>query len=387
MKTTFLLILAILITLNFKATGQGIIIDHSCIDVSTIPSNIIDSIKQNKRFQWCGQSHSHQVPSGMKLLEQDYPYLDVTVGDGTNGTSSSGGWLPDPNGTFCMMDGLQLFNNNCGNCCLSIFPHEYWNGPNHIINFERTFVNCFPGINVSGFVWCGEPSDYPAEYFQAYLDTMEAHEVAYPDIQFIYSTGHAQFNGVDGYNRFLRNNQIRQYCIDNDKLLFDFGDLDCWSNGEFSYYIYNGDTIPVQHPDYNGNTYHHTNALSCKNKACAVWYMMARIIGWEPNIVSISSNVYPEENSTNSIEINIAPNPFLTQTEIKFSLTFNTKAIVEIYDLQGRKIETLFEDFVSANQVNTVIYNRISKASSKYLLCLVRTPYSISTKPMILENY
>jgi hypothetical protein len=387
MKTIFLLILTILITFNIKATGQGIIIDHSCIDVSAIPSNIIDSIKQNKRFQWCGQSHSHQVPSGMKLLEQDYPYLDVTVGDGTNGISSSGGWLPDPNGTFCMMDGLQLFDNNCGNCCLSIYPHEYWNGSNHVANFQRTFVTCFPDINVSGFVWCGELETASEDYVQAYLDSMESHEIDYPDIQFIYTTGHSQSNGGYGYNRWLRNEQIRQYCLDNNKVLFDFGDLDCWSNGEFLYYLYNENTIPVQHPDYNGNTYHHTNALSCKNKACAVWYMMARIIGWEPNIVSISSNVYIEENSTNSIEINIAPNPFITQTEIKFSVTYNTKAVVEIYDLQGKKIETLFEDFVSANQVNTVIYSPISIISSKYLLCLVRTPYSISTKPMILENY
>lgn len=331
MKTTFLLILALLITFMIKATGQGIIIDHSCIDVSAIPSNIIDSIKQNKRFQWCGQSHSHQVPSGMKLLEEDFPYLDVTVGDGTNGISSSGGWLPDPNGTFCMMDGLQLFSNNCGNCCLSIYPHEYWNGSNHVANFQRTFVTCFPDINVSGFVWCGELESASFEYVQAYLDTMEAHEVAYPDIQFIYATGHSQNNGSYGYNRHQRNEQIRQYCLDNNKVLFDFGDLDCWSNGEFSYYIYNGDTIPAQHPDYNGNTYHHTNALSCKNKARTVWYMMALLSGWQannnnnpPQIENQSFNI--DENSPNGTTVGtvIAFDPDIGQTLTYSILSGNT---------------------------------------------------------------
>ncbi len=263
--------------------GFSQVFDHRHAYIGDIPIEIIDSIKQNKRFQWCGQSHSHQIPSGMKLLEQDYPYLDVTIGDGTSGYST-GGFLPEPNGTFCMMDGIQLyFSGICGKCCLHIVPHAYWDGQDAWQSVYKTFVTCFPEINISGFAWCGELSDYPAEYFQSYFDTLATYEEIYPNIQFIYTTGHSQYSGENGYNRHQRNEQIRQYCIDNNKLLFDFGDLDCWSNGEFSYYLFDGDTIPVQHSDYDGDTYHHTNALSCKNKAKAMWYMMAVLEGWNPN--------------------------------------------------------------------------------------------------------
>ena len=48
------LITITLITILFSGNvfSQGLIIDHNCTDVNAIPSNIIDSIKQNKKFQW-----------------------------------------------------------------------------------------------------------------------------------------------------------------------------------------------------------------------------------------------------------------------------------------------------------------------------------------------
>jgi len=280
--------------------SQGLIIDHNCLDVSDIPLSILDSIKQNKRFQWAGTSHAHQITAGLKLLETELPDFDVTIGDGTNGEWSSGGFLPDPNNTFCIMDGVVLHFSQCGKCCLGIGPTAYWQGQAAWDSMEKTF-NCYPDINISGWEWCGECATYSEDELKAYLDTMTTYESIYPNVQFIYTTEHSQFNGADGYNRHLRNNQIRQFCIDNNKILFDFGDLDCWYNGEFSYYIYNGDTIPYQHSQYNGS-YYHTTELNCKNKARAVWYMMARLSGWDRK-KNVDLKVYLE-GSFNGLDMN-----------------------------------------------------------------------------------
>ena len=299
-----ILITITLITILFSSNvfSQGLIIDHNCIDVSDIPTNILDSIKQNKRFQWSGTSHAHQITAGLKLLENELPNFNVTIGDGTTGYEN-GGYLPEPNGTFCIMDGVQLhFSGTCGQCCLGIGPTAYWLGQDAWDSMEKTLIDCFPNINISAWEWCGELSDYSSDYFQSYFDTLETYEEIYPDVQFIYTTGHAQFNGEDGYNRYIRNNQIRQYCIDNNKILFDFGDLDCWYNGEYNYYIYEGDTIPLQHPQYTPEIIHHTTEESCKNKARAVWYMMARLSGWDREI-NVDLKVYLE-GSFNGLDMN-----------------------------------------------------------------------------------
>ena len=112
MKTKTRLSIVFLIAFALNLTGQGIIIDHNCTDVTSIPSDIIDSIKTNCKFEWAATSHGHQVLTGLKLVETEIPNLDVTVGDGETGYAN-GGYLPDPNGTFCVMDGVIQYFSNC----------------------------------------------------------------------------------------------------------------------------------------------------------------------------------------------------------------------------------------------------------------------------------
>ena len=340
MKTKTRLSIVFLIAFALNLTGQGIIIDHNCTDVTSIPSDIIDSIKTNCKFEWAATSHGHQVLTGLKLVETEIPNLDVTVGDGETGYAN-GGYLPDPNGTFCVMDGIIQYFSNC-KCCLGIAPNGYWQGANADLSMQKTLVQCDPGINISGWGWCTELNTWTASQVQEYFTEMEDLEMQYPDVQFIYSTGTTEYVGDDGYNRWLRNNQIRQYCIQNNKILFDFADIECWSNGQFNYYVYNNDTVPLRHPDYNANTYHHTNALNCKNKGKAVWYMMALLSGWQtnnnnnpPQIEDQSFNV--DENSTNGTIVGtvVATDPDNGQTLTFTILSGNTDNAFQLYASSG----------------------------------------------------
>jgi len=50
----------------------------------------------------------------------------------------------------------------------------------------------------------------------------------FPDVHFVYMTGHLDGTGLTG-NLHLRNEQIRNYCRENKKILYDFADIECYN--------------------------------------------------------------------------------------------------------------------------------------------------------------
>jgi hypothetical protein len=159
-----------------------------------------------------------------------------------------------------------------------ISPELYWeNGGD---SQTRNTLNAYPAINVSMFAWCRQMNESTEAQVNDYLSTISQLEQDYPNVVFVYMTGNAQATGSYGYNRYLRNEQIRQYCSENDKVLYDFADLDCWYNGELATYTYNDMQIPREHPEYQGDDKNHTTWSSCENKGRALWWLLARIAGW-----------------------------------------------------------------------------------------------------------
>jgi len=111
-------------------------------------------------------------------------------------------------------------------------------------------------------------------------------------------TCNAQSNEGSGYNRWLRNEQVRQYCTDNNKVLFDFADLDSWSDGVQNTYEHIVDdvtyNIPLEHEDLNGNEAGHTTYTSCEQKGRAFWWLMALLAGWNATPTTNTGTGAPE---------------------------------------------------------------------------------------------
>jgi len=124
-------------------------------------------------------------------------------------------------------------------------------------------------------------------------------ETDYPGVTFVYMTGHLDGTGVAG-NLHVRNNQIRDYCIANNKVLFDFADIESY-DPDGNYYLdrgaddncnYDGGNWAIEwcaaHP---GNSLcdwcdcAHSQPLNCNLKARAFWWMLARLAGWDGGVV------------------------------------------------------------------------------------------------------
>jgi hypothetical protein len=213
------------------------------------------------KIHYAHTSHGEQITGGLERLSNSNSKYSFYP-DNCN--------VPQTTHYLSLMDG-QYYDYYCETY---VTPDLYWEG-NYGLNITRSVLNSFD-VNISLWMWCSQLDYYSQSETQAYLNAMAQLEAEYPDVTFIYMTGNAQ---SEEQNRYYRNNQIRNYCRNNNKFLFDFADLDCWYNGQ----QYTEGGIPMEHPHYHGDEAGHTTYESCENKAKAFWWLLARIAGWNGN--------------------------------------------------------------------------------------------------------
>lgn len=258
-KYTFIILLTIgLVLLSAPALSAAIIIDHTCTDITKIPDSWLTKVKNTLRVHYAHTSHGSQITTGLERLadansKYSYSYDYCAV--------------PTTSGALKLMDGQYITDY----CETYITPELYWQGID-ALNITRNVLNNY-SFEISEWAWCTQLDYYSSSEAQDYLDAMAQLESEYPGVTFVYMTGNAQ---SAEQNRENRNNQIRNYCRTHNKVLFDFGDLDCWYNGV----QHKVGSLPMEHPHYSGDEAGHTTYESCENKAKAYWWMLARIAGW-----------------------------------------------------------------------------------------------------------
>ena len=258
---------------------DAIVIDHKCTKVRTIPDYWIEQAKL-LTIHYGHTSHGSQVTSGANELEDTDPYYSIAIR-----VSGSEGLPPieDP-------PALRMYDGNPPETYIE--PGDYWDGEP---GKDRTRAVASTGsYDYSMWSWCGQQSSNSEATTQRYLDTMADFEGEYPGMRFILMTGHTDGSG-EGGNLNVRNNQVRDFAIANDMVVFDFADIESY-DPDWNYYLdlgcndngdYSGGNWPSQwctaHPGdelCSSVSCAHSQSIICNLKGRAFWWMMARLAGW-----------------------------------------------------------------------------------------------------------
>jgi len=253
---------------------SSLIIDHTCISLEQIPDYWLEQAKQ-LTFHYAHTSHGGQIISGLYALEEQNPKYDVAVC-----VSAENPCLPDAPGA------LRIYDGNPPETYIR--PDHYWSTQSGI---DQTRAVADTGMfGFSMWSWCGQQSENSVETVQQYLQALDAFENDYPAMRFIYMTGHTDGKPDETLRR--NNDLVRQYVRDNNKVLFDFADIEKYDPAG-NYYPYATDACVWceawcdSHPsDCEGlpdqpGWCAHSHRLMCKVKAQAFWWMMARLAGWD----------------------------------------------------------------------------------------------------------
>ena len=288
------ILLLILVQISLIDYGQ-IIANHTIVDeYDKIPQQYLDAVK--KMFVSVpGESHSEAYRTGALLLEQANATYAVSVVESgtpeaytdTNLRLNRATW-----GNYANETGWQYSNQSIdfggGEAYDYVFNATQAARVNAGLAYAHANDLTISAFGIGYCYWDGWYLSYITAV-QAFIDYCAANSIP---TKVFFTTGPVDNYMADAteaaYNSSLRWEYIRSYVnADASRILFDYADILCYNDaGELETKTWDGHTFNVIHPDnMTGGVgtlgSGHIGGLGCSRIAKAMWWMLARMAGWD----------------------------------------------------------------------------------------------------------
>jgi hypothetical protein len=255
--------------------AEPVVIDHRHTDITALTQARIERAKAVLHIAYGHTSHGSQLTDGMSGL----------VGFANGG----GKGLALPENLFAWNNGgtggaLDLHDYAMGGD-VGYYPQWVQNTTNYLNNPANA------DVNVIIWSWCGQMDDKcsAGTLTNEYLAPMAALEAAYPDVVFVYMTGHVDI--WDDADNKAACEAIRLWCSTGNRVLYDFNDIEHWDPDGTYYEFVNDDCSVyggpggsatgnwatewqdshVQNTDWYSCGSAHSQPLNANQKAYAAW--------------------------------------------------------------------------------------------------------------------
>ncbi len=169
---------------------------------------------------------------------------------------------------------------------------------------------------------------------QEYIDYCKSNNIS-TKVFFTTGTVDGGFSPVEkGYASHLKNERIRNYVkADPTRILFDYADILCYDDdGEATTYTWEGHVFPIITPtNLTPTSTGHISNAGAVRLAKAMWWMLARIAGWDGNTETVpvtgitvtGSTTITTYNGTSQLAASISPTNATNQV-LTWSITNGT---------------------------------------------------------------
>ncbi len=363
---------------------RPLIVNHNCTDITTIPEAGINQARAELHIAYGHTSHGSQITDGMTGLV----------------VFANGGGL----GLDLPLD-IFAWENSGADGALHLHDYAMVGDAGYYPQWvEETehYISIHPATNVIIWSWCGQAAEkYAAGTLESeYLAPMSQLEIDYPDVMFVYMTGHVDhFADADIK---AANNMIRTYCFNNNKILYDFADIesydpDCtffaFPHDNCDYYSSSGQLLGnwarewqsshIENEEWYLCNSAHSEPLNANRKAYAAWYLWVSLSGY-----ATAADAAEDEETPAAIALGQNfPNPFNPSTCIEYSLSVPMRISLGIYDVRGQLITKLVDSH-SAPGFYTLWWDGTNmngrRVSSGVYLYRLQSGRFVQTRKMIL---